>query len=156
MTQSSPRCCQSCPVSAAGRWRSATMSSAWRSVPQAANLRSASRSTASAWVEALPANRTLVLSHSESSAALRRRLLISCLPPAARAITCLCGLAVSASDTEHPLTCDKAQGLRAQPRSHRRRCAQRVPQGRSVHQQRALHVHGGGPAGWRPRAAAAA
>jgi hypothetical protein len=60
----------------------------------------------------LPAHSTLVLGDAEFSAAVRRRLLLSCLPRAAPAITRQCGLTVSTSDTEHPLTCDKAQGIR--------------------------------------------
>jgi hypothetical protein len=67
---------------------------------------------ASAWLEALPAARSLTLSDSEFRAALRRRLGLPILPRGAPSVTCFCCKPLTATDSEHDHTCPTTNALR--------------------------------------------
>jgi hypothetical protein len=77
-----------------------------------ARLRSVASPCASAWLEALPAARSLTLSDSEFRAALCRRLGLPTLPRGAPTVTCFCGKALAATDSEHAHTCPTPNALR--------------------------------------------
>jgi hypothetical protein len=77
-----------------------------------ARLRSVASPCASAWLEALPAARSLTLSDSEFRAALSRRLGLLTLPHGAPTVTCFCGKALAAIDSEHAHTCPTPNVLR--------------------------------------------
>jgi hypothetical protein len=77
-----------------------------------ARLRSVASPCASAWLEALPAARSLTLSDSEFPVALRKRLRLPTLPHGAPTITCFCGKAPAATDSVHAHTCPTPNVLR--------------------------------------------
>ena len=79
---------------------------------QRANLLSTACNASSAWLRAFPSCPQLTIPTHAFKAGVRRRALLSPLPPSAAPITCLCGAAVTAADTEHAHTCGIPHGLR--------------------------------------------
>ena len=75
-----------------------------------ANLRSHACTSAAAFLRAPPVPGRVMVEHA-FNAAVRRRLLLPCLPPEAPADACQCGAPTATLDSQHPFSCTQCSQL---------------------------------------------
>ena len=83
-----------------------------------ARLRSCAGAGPSAFLEALPSGRWLVLPTTDLRLALRFRLGLDTMPAGAVGTQCLCGRHLQADDADHAMTCDATGGAGTMRHDH--------------------------------------